>query len=337
VTRATRAPAAADAVDAPAKREISYFEAILEAQREEMLRDDRVFLIGEDIALYEQLGLYEGVGAGRLRSAPISEASFVGMALGAAMTGMRPIVDLVIASLVYVAMDQLANQAAKLHYMFGGQARLPVVFRAGMWYGSAHAAHHSDRPYPMFMGVPGIKVAIPATPADMKGLLKTAIRDDDPVLLFEEKSLWSQRGPVPAGDFTVPLGRAAVRREGCDVSIVSLGSSVQHALEASRSLADDGISAEVIDLRSLVPLDEETLLASVDKTGRLVIVDPANRTCGAAAEIAAIAAEKAFARLRAPVRRVTTPDVPIPFSPALELPLYPDAAKIIAAVRSIAD
>jgi pyruvate/2-oxoglutarate/acetoin dehydrogenase E1 component len=291
-------------------REISYFEAILEAQREEMLRDERVFLIAEDIALYEKLGLFPGVQAGRLRSAPISESGFVGMSLGAAMTGMRPIVDLVIASLVYVAMDPLVNQAAKLRYMSGGQARLPVVFRAGMWYGSSHAAHHSDRPYPMFMNVPGIKVAVPATPADAKGLLVSAIRDDDPVILFEEKSLWPERGPVPEGDFQIPLGRAALHREGGDVTIATIGSSLRPALDSAEELAGAGVSAEVIDLRSLVPLDRGALLASVAKTRRLVVVDPAARTCGAAAEIAASVAEELFSELAAPVRRVTTLNAP---------------------------
>ena len=317
------------------EREISYLEAIFEAQQEEMQRDERVILIGEDIALYEKLGVFKNLGPGRLRSAPISESGFVGMSLGAAMTGLRPIVDLVIASLVYVAMDQLVNQAAKLRYMSGGQARLPVVFRAGMWYGHSYAAHHSDRPYPMFMNVPGLKVVVPATPFDMKGLLKAAIRDDDPVILFEEKSLWSTRGSVPDRDFTLPIGRARLRREGGDVSVVAIGAAVGHALAAADTLAAEGVSVEVIDLRSLVPLDAEAILASVAKTGRLVAVDPANKTCGAAAEISAIVAEEAFADLRAPIRRVTTPDIPIPFSPALEGPLYPDAAKIVGAVRGL--
>jgi pyruvate dehydrogenase E1 component beta subunit len=255
------------------------------------------------------------------------------MAVGAAMTGLRPIVDFTIASFVYMAMDQLVNQAAKVSYMSGGQTTVPAVFRASMWHNGSNAAHHSDRPYPMFMNVPGLKIVVPATPRDMKGLLKAAIRDDEPVLVFEDSNLWFQTGPIPEGDYSIPLGVADVKREGRDVTVVAVGATVGHALEAADELIADGVSLEVIDPRSLVPLDKQTILDSVAKTGRLVIVDLANKTAGAAAEIAALVAEEGFRSLRGPICRVTTPDVHIPFSPPMEKPLYPNKEKIVAAVR----
>lgn len=318
-----------------AERELSYFEAIFEAEQQEMDRDERVVLIGEDIYLYSGSGLLN-VDAKRLRSTPISENSFCGLAVGAAMTGLRPIVDLTIASFAYLASDQIINQAAKLHYMTGGHARIPVVFRASMWHNGSNAAQHSDRPYPMFMNAPGLKVVAPATAADMKGLLKSAIRDDDPVMVFEDNDLWFKRGPCPADpDFLVPIGVADVKRAGSDLTIVSVAGCLPHALEAAERLAEDGVAAEVIDVRTLVPLDRDTLLRSVAKTGRLVIADYAHRTCGAAAEIAAIVAEEGFESLRRPIQRVTTPDVNIPFAPALEKTLYPSADRIVAAARRI--
>ena len=318
-----------------AERELSYFEAIFEAEQQEMDRDERVILIGEDIYLYSGSGLLQ-VDAKRLRSTPISENSFCGVAVGAAMTGLRPIVDLTIASFAYLASDQIINQASKLHYMTGGRARIPVVFRASMWHNGSNAAQHSDRPYPMFMNAPGLKVVAPATAADMKGLLKSAIRDDDPVMVFEDNDLWFKRGRCPADpDFLVPIGVADVKRAGSDLTIVSVAGCLPHALGAADLLAAGGVAAEVIDVRTLVPLDRATILRSVAKTGRLVVVDYAHRTCGAAAEIAAIVAEEGFESLRRPIQRVTTPDVNIPFAPALEKPLYPSAARIAAAARRI--
>jgi len=318
-----------------AERELSYFEAIFEAEQQEMDRDERVILIGEDIYLYSGSGLLQ-VDAKRLRSTPISENSFCGVAVGAAMTGLRPIVDLTIASFAYLASDQIINQAAKLHYMTAGRARIPVVFRASMWHNGSNAAQHSDRPYPMFMNAPGLKVVAPATAADMKGLLKSAIRDDDPVMVFEDNDLWFKRGSCPADpDFLVPIGVADVKRAGSDLTIVSVAGCLPHALGAADLLAAGGVAAEVIDVRTLVPLDRATILRSVAKTGRLVVVDYAHRTCGAAAEIAAIVAEEGFESLRRPIQRVTTPDVNIPFAPALEKPLYPSAARIAAAARRI--
>ncbi|MBK6581624.1 MAG: alpha-ketoacid dehydrogenase subunit beta [Gammaproteobacteria bacterium] len=316
-------------------RETSYFEAIFEAEQQEMDRDERVILIGEDIYLYAGSGLLN-VDPRRLRSTPISENSFCGMAVGAAMTGLRPVVDLTIASFAYLGSDQIINQAAKLHYMTGGKARVPVVFRASMWHNGSNAAQHSDRPYPMFMNAPGLKIVAPATAADMKGLLKSAIRDDDPVMVFEDNDLWFRRGPCPADpDFLVPIGVADIKRAGGDVSIVSVAGCLPHALSAADALAADGIEAEVIDVRTLVPLDRATILASVSRTGRLVIVDYAHRSCGAAAEIAAIVAEDGFESLRKPIQRVTTPDVNIPFAPSLERPLYPSAERIVAAVKRL--
>jgi 2-oxoisovalerate dehydrogenase E1 component len=314
-------------------RQCTYFEAVFEALREEMERDERVVLIGEDIELFSITGLLPSPGPNRIWSTPISENGFVGMAIGAAMTGLRPVVDLTISSFVYLAADQLVNQAAKIRYMSGGQARVPAVFRSTMWYGGSNAAQHSDRPYPLFMNAPGLKIALPASPADLKGLLKSAIRDDDPVLVFEDKNLWFRSGPVPKGDYIVPLGVANVVRAGRDVTIVSIGATVWPALEAAEELQRDGISVEVIDPRTLVPLDRNTILASVARTGRLVVVDLACKTAGAAAEIAAIIAEEAFGCLKAPVLRVATPDVQIPFSPTMEMPLYPNKEKIVAAVR----
>lgn len=316
-------------------RELSYFEAIFEAEQQEMDRDERVILMGEDIYLYSGSGLLN-VDPKRLRSTPISENSFCGIAVGAAMTGLRPIVDLTIASFAYLASDQIINQASKLHYMTGGKARVPVVFRASMWHNGSNAAQHSDRPYPMFMNAPGLKIVAPATPADMKGLLKSAIRDDDPVMVFEDNDLWFRRGPCPADpDFVVPIGVADIKRAGSDLSIVSVAGCLPQALAAADTLAEEGIAAEVIDVRTLAPLDRESILASVAKTGRLIVVDYAHRSCGAAAEIAAIVAEEGFASLRCPIQRVTTPDVNIPFAPTLEKPLYPSAERIVSAAKRI--
>ena len=317
------------------QREISYLQAIFEAHQEEMLRDERVVLIGEDLSLYTRTGLLDASLGERIFSAPISENGFSGMGVGAALTGLRPIVDLTIASFVYLAMDQIVNQAGKLRYMTGGQAHIPIVFRASMWHDGSNAAHHSDRPYPMLMNAPGLKIVVPASPSDVKGLLKAAIRDDDPVFVFEDHSLWFQSGPVPGGDHLVPIGVAAVRREGSDATVVTIGSTQGAALGAAQDLAAEGISVEVIDPRTLVPLDEQAVLNSVAKTGRLVVVDPANRRGGAAAEIAALVAEEAFDCLRKPIIRVATPDVPIPFSPALEKPLYPSREGIAAAIRRL--
>lgn len=316
--------------------QLTYLAAISEAQKEEMERDSRVILIGEDIALYSASGALGKLDANRTWNAPISELGFAGMGIGAAITGLRPIVDFTIANFVYLASDQIINQAAKLRYMTAGQVRVPIVFRMSMWHNGGNAAQHSDRPYPMFMNVPGLKIIAPATPADMKGMLKAAIRDDDPVLVFEDNDLWGKKEAVSVDtDLVVPLGKAAIRREGKDVTIVSVAGCLYQVLPAADQLAKEGIEAEVLDLRSLVPMDKQAILASVAKTGRLVVVDYANRTNSAASEIAAFVQEEAFDVLRAPIQRVTTPDVHIPFNLRVERPLYPNKAKVIASVKQV--
>ncbi len=319
-------------------REITYLEAISEAQREEMRRDPHVFIMGEDAqanVFGTMGGFLEEFGPERFRNTPLSEAGFVGAAIGAAMVGMRPIVDLSIASFMYVAMDQFVSMAAKATYMYGGQAHVPVVFRAGLFFGGSNAAQHSDRPYPMFMGVPGLKIILPSTPYDVKGLLKSAVREGDPVICFEDGMLWGMKGPVPEEEYLIPLGVADIKREGTDVTVVALASRVQEALAAAETVAKDGISIEVVDPRTLVPLDKAAILKSVKKTGRLIVVEEAHRTCGAAAEIAAIVAEEGFWDLKAPIKRLAVPDVQIPFSPPLEQILYPDARKIVSAIKEV--
>lgn len=326
---------------------MSYLGAIGAAQREAMEADERVVIIGEDVEanVYGTTGagksrkdkgdFLEMFGANRIRNTPISEEVIVGAAIGAAMTGLRPIVDLSYSSFLYMAMDQFVNQAAKNRYMFGGQASIPVVFRSAMFYGLNTGAHHSDRPYPMFMNVPGLKIIVPSNPYDAKGLLRSAVDSDDPVLTFEACMLWGSKGEVPEEEYKIPFGQANVARTGDDVTVVAISSAVPEALAAAESLAGEGVSVEVIDPRTLVPFDTEAVIRSVQRTGRLVIADPAHRTCSAAAEISAIVAEEAFESLRAPIMRVTTPDTQIPFSPALEKQLYPNRTKIEDAVRRI--
>ncbi len=326
---------------------MSYLGAIGAAQREAMEADERVIIIGEDVEanVYGTTGagksrkdkgdFLEMFGANRIRNTPISEEAIVGAAAGAAMTGLRPIVDLSYSSFLYMAMDQFVNQVAKNRYMFGGQASMPVVFRSAMFYGMNTGAHHSDRPYPMFMNVPGLKIMVPASPYDAKGLLRTAVDLDDPVLTFEACTLWGLKEEVPEEEYRIPFGVGRVAHPGSDVTVVAISSAVLEAVKAATMLAEEGISVEVIDPRTLVPLDVEMIIASVQRTGRLVVADPAHRTCGAAAEISAIVAEEAFESLRAPIVRVATPDTQIPFSPALEKQLYPSSAGIASAVRKV--
>lgn len=315
--------------------DITYIDAIIAAESEEMNRDERVILMGEDIQIFTSKG-FDDIDKKRIRNLPISENSFCGMGVGAAMTGLRPIVDLTIASFAFLASDQIINQAGKLRYMTGGQMQVPVVFRFMMIYDGSMAAQHSDRPYPMFMNAPGLKIVAPSTAADMKGLLKSAIRDDDPVLVFEDSNLWGKKESVPTDpDHLVPIGVADIKRAGEDVTIVAISGCLYPALAAAKALADEGISAEVIDPRTLVPLDKDTILKSVAKTGRLVLVDLAHRTCSAISEVGMIVSEEGFDHLKKPIQRVTPPDVHIPFSPALEKPLYPNKERIIAAVKNI--
>ena len=306
-----------------------------------MERDESVFIMGEDIkrSIYgATMGLLEEFGEKRVLDTPLSENAFFGAAVGAAAVGMRPVVE-TLTSFMWVAMDQLVSQAAKMRYMFGGQVNLPVVYRATMYYGGGSAAHHSDRSYPMFMNMPGLKIVAPSNPADMKGLMKTAIRDDDVVIMFEDGTLFGNRGDVPAnedlpnGELLVPFGQANTLREGTDVTVVAIAGSVPHAIAAADELEADGISVEVIDPRTLVPLDKGTILESVERTGRLVIADPAHKVCSAASEIASIVAEEGLWSLQAPIVKVASEQVHIPYSPVLEKLVYPTKEKIVTAVK----
>ena len=322
-------------------RKIAYREALREALREEMLRDKRVFLLGEDIGRYwggafkVTKGLAEEFGDERVRDTPISESAIIGVAIGAAITGMRPVAEIMFGDLTTLAMDQIANQAAKLRYMFGGQTSVPLVIRTPFGGGVNIAAHHSQCLEAWFMHVPGLYVAVPSTPYDAKGLLKTAIRGENPVIFCEHKLLYPVEGEVPEEDYTVPFGTAAVRREGTDVTIVATLYMVHKALEAAEKLENEGVSVEVVDPRTLVPLDKEAIIRSVKKTGRLVVVSEDCKTAGVTAEISAVAAEEALDYLDAPIKRVAAADTPIPFSPPLENFVIPDENRIIKAVKEI--
>ncbi len=317
---------------------IGFIEAIRQALTEEMERDSSVFIMGEDVklgAFGATRGLFEKFGAQRVRNTPISEAGFVGAGIGAAMAGMRPVVEIEFASFFYCCFDQVCNQAAKLRYMSGGQARLPLTFRCVYGAMGSAAAQHSEVVYPQFLAAPGLKIAVPSGAAEMKGLLKAAIRDDNPVLVFEHGRLGFTQGEVPDGDHVLPLGRGAVKREGRDVTIVAVGAMVPKALTVAEEMEKAGVSVEVWDPRTLVPLDEDGMLASVAKTGRVVIADEGHRRGGAAGDLAAVIIDKGFDYLNAPIKRVTALDVPIPFSPPLEGFVLPDEAKIKSAVEEI--
>jgi pyruvate dehydrogenase E1 component beta subunit len=271
----------------------------------------------------------------RVRSLPISENGFAGAGVGAAMTGTRPVIDMTAATFLYVAMDQIVNQAAKLRYMSGGQARVPVTYLTSIFYGGSSAAHHADRPHSLFANSPGLKVVAPTTPADMKGLITAAIRDDDPVLVFTDATLSGTRGLVPVDEHTVPIGSADVKRDGTDVTIVGVLGGVRLALAAADALEAEGISAEVVDPRSLVPLDLPTIAASVEKTGRLVVVDPAPETCSFGGHLVAALSRDLFWQLRAAPALVAASDVPTPFSPALERHTLPSVDGVVAAARRV--
>jgi acetoin:2,6-dichlorophenolindophenol oxidoreductase subunit beta len=315
--------------------QMTFVEALSAAVREEMRRNPRVMVMGQDVefSLLDEATKRE-VAPGRVRNTPISETGFIGAGIGAALTGMRPLIQLGCSTFLYSAMDQVVNQAAKSRYMFGGQASVPLVIRAPVLYAIGAAAHHSDRPWGLFAQAPGLKIIVPTTPYDAKGLLTAALRDGNPVICFEDITLYEQRGDVPEHDYTVPIGVADIKRVGKDLTIVAIAAAVQHSLSAAENLAEDGISAEVIDIRTAVPLDRQTIIDSVMKTGRLVVVDPAPRTCSIAAEVAATVAEVAFEYLKFPIVRLNAPDVPVPFSPALERLMYPTADGIAAAARS---
>lgn len=318
--------------------QINFIQAINQALVEEMDRDPLTFVMGEDVVLSAfgaTKGLIDRFGAIRVRNTPISEAGFVGAAVGAAMAGVRPICEVEFASFFYCAFDQVCNQAAKLRYMSGGQARLPITFRAVYGAMGGAAAQHSETVYAQFLSVPGLKLVVPSGPADMKGLLKSAIRDDNPVIVFEHGGLGRLKEECPDGDYLVPLGKAAVKRTGEKVTAVAIGAMVSKTLKVADKLAKEGISVEVIDPRTLIPLDEEAILSSVEKTNRVVVIDEGHLRGGAAADIAALIADKGFDFLDAPVRRVTALDVPIPFSPPLEAAAVPGEARIEAALREL--
>jgi len=321
--------------------EKTYRDALKEGLREEMLRDERVFLMGEDIgrnwggAFKVTKGLAEEFGDDRVRDTPISENAIAGAALGAAITGMIPVAEIMFGDLITLAMDQVCNQAAKLRYMFGGHTSVPLVLRSVFGGGKNLASHHSQSLEAWFMHTPGLKIAVPSFAYDVKGLIKTAIRDPDPVMFFEHKLVYDRKEEVPDEEYLIPFGKARVHREGDDVTIWGTFLMVHKAIEAADELAKQGISAEVIDPRTLVPLDKKTLIDSVKKTGRLVLVTEETKTGATTAEIAAIVQEEAFDWLDAPIKRVNAPDTPVPFSPPLEQAFIPNKDRIISAVREI--
>jgi len=316
-------------------RELPYIGAINESLRQEMARDPRVLYFGQNIATTDADPFLAEFGPDRVRTTPISETAEIGMAVGAALAGYRPVVELYMAEFMLVAMDQVVNEAPRLRYMTGGQVTVPLVLKAGYGFTAGWAGQHTGSIYGMFLGVPGLKVALPATPADAKGLLATAVRDDNPVCFFHHYLLTLEPGDVPEGEYLVPFGQAAVRRAGGDVTIVATGWMVGKALAAAERLAAEGIAAEVIDPRTIAPLDAATILESVAKTGRLVLVDQATRHGSVAAVIAAEVAEAGFGSLRAPVKQVTALDATIPYSQPMEDYVLPDEDKIVAAVREV--
>jgi pyruvate dehydrogenase E1 component beta subunit len=326
-------------------------DALNAALFEEMERDERVIVIGEDVsggaggtsgtrdAAGGVFGVTKGLlpqfGEDRVIDTPISESAIVGLANGAALAGMRPVAELMFADFVGVAFDQIFNQMAKFRYMFGGKAKTPVVLRMAMGAGMNAAAQHSQTIYPLLSAIPGLKVCVPSSPADAKGMMKQAIRDDDPVAFFEHKALYARKGEVPEGEYLVPFGQAALLREGSDVTVVALGRMVDFAAKAIDKLAEEGITCDLIDLRTTSPLDEETVLESLSQTGRLVVVDESNPICSIASEIAGLAATKGFSDLVAPVQKVTAPHTPVPFARELERMYVPGPAKIEAAIRAV--
>ncbi len=312
-------------------------QAINQALHEEMARDDRVIVLGEDVRISvfgDTRGLVDAFGGERVVDTPLSEALLSGMTVGAAATGLRPILHLMFGNFFYTAWDAIANQAAKLRYMTGGQITMPLVFMAVFGGGRSQGAQHSDTMHSMLVNLGGLKVVTPATPADAKGLMKAAIRDNNPVVFLQSAGRGGEMGDVPDGDWVVPLGQADIKREGEDVTVIAVGAMLRLAMRAAEALSKEGIGVEVVDPRTLRPLDTETLLNSARKTGRVVVVDEGRLSCGMASEIAAIVAEQAFDTLRAPVRRVAAADVPIPFSPPLEREVLPTEERVIAAIRS---
>jgi pyruvate dehydrogenase E1 component beta subunit len=325
----------------PNGRELTFGEAIREALAEELRRDPTVFMLGEDIAeagtTFKVLnGLVEEFGRERILDTPISEPGFTGLAVGAAMTGMRPIVDIMFGDFSGLIMDQVANQAAKIHYMSGGKLKVPMVLRTTMGAGRRSAAQHSQSLHAWYSHIPGLKVVVPSTPYDAKGLMKSAIRDDNPVVILEDKMMYKTvKGPVPAEEYTIPLGVADVKREGTDITLVATSSMVYVALEAAKMLAEIGVGAEVIDPRTLIPLDKEALIESVKKTSRAVVIDEGYEQYGVTGELASVIADGAFYYLDAPVKRMGAMNVPIPFSPALEDLTIPNAQGVFEMAKTL--
>jgi pyruvate dehydrogenase E1 component beta subunit len=323
-----------------ATREITYGEAIREALAEEMRHDPRVFILGEDVAEagtpFKVLsGLVEEFGPERVMDTPISEAGITGISVGAAMTGMRPVVDIMFGDFITLAMDQMVNQAAKVHYMSGGKLRVPMVMRTTLGATRRSAAQHSQSLHALFSHIPGLKVAVPSTPYDAKGLLKTAIRDDNPVAFFEDKMMYKLKGPVPMEEYTIPFGVADLKRKGDDITIVATSSMVHVAMGAAKMLEEIGISAEVVDPRTTFPLDKQALIDSTKKTSRALVVDEGYERYGVTAEIAAVIADGAFYYLDAPVKRMGAMDVPIPFSPALEDLTVPTETSVFEMAKTL--
>jgi pyruvate/2-oxoglutarate/acetoin dehydrogenase E1 component len=325
-------------------REVTFLEAINEALHEEMARDERVYVIGEDVrigygkggAFGATHGLLKRFGPDRVIDTPISESAIAGTSVGAALWGMRPVAEIMFSDFLALAMDHVANSAAKMRYAYAGEATVPVVFRMACGAGVGAALHHSQSPEAWIANVPGLKVVMPSTPHDAKGLLKSAIRDDNPVVFFEHKLLYSRlKGSIPEEEYLVPLGKADIKRTGEDVTVIATGAMVHQALAAAEILAKDGVKAEVLDPRTLVPLDRETIFHSIEKTGRVVIVHEAPKTGGIGGEIAAVIAEEAFYSLDAPIKRVGAPFTPVPASPILEKFYLPNAEKIVAAAKEL--
>lgn len=320
------------------ERQINYLQALREALLSEMRRDANVVVLGEDVRHSLRgitRGCYDEFGPERIFDTPISEAAFVGMATGGAMAGLRPVVEFQIGTLIYVAMEQMVNQAQKLRYMMGGQGRIPVTYLVpGSGARPGLAGQHSDHAYPSLLQG-GMKVVIPATPFDAKGLFTAAIREDDPVVVFAPAASMNLKGPVPEEEVYVPLGKGDLKRKGVDVTVLAVGPLVQEALKVAQRLEAEGISVEVLDPRSLLPFDHELLASSIRKTGRLVVFDDSNRTCGFAAEVAAFASENLFNSLKGPIVRITRSDVPVPFSTALDQHVLPQGEQLEKAIRKI--
>ncbi|MHA7093764.1 alpha-ketoacid dehydrogenase subunit beta [Priestia aryabhattai] len=333
-------------------RKLSMSEAINEAMKLAMRKDENVVLLGEDVAGGAEIdhlqddeawggvlgvtkGLVQEFGRERILDTPISEAAYIGAAMGAAATGLRPVAELMFNDFIGCCLDQVLNQGAKFRYMFGGKAEVPVTIRTTHVAGFRAAAQHSQSLYALFTSIPGIKVVVPSNPYDAKGLLLAAIEDNDPVIFFEDKTLYNMKGEVPEGYYTIPLGKADVKREGTDLTIVAIGKQVNTALAAADQLSHKGIDVEVVDPRSLSPFDEETILSSVEKTNRLIVIDEANPRCSIATDIAALVADKGFDMLDAPIKRITAPHTPVPFSPPLEDIYLPTPQKVIEVVSEL--